>query len=79
MCAFDSLHIKIESPRARMGADGGIARICQRTGLSVAKTSHIVLIAAEILQLRGPVTTQLRSNNAASFRLAYLSLKEQNC
>jgi hypothetical protein len=32
-----------------VGADGGIAGVCEGAGLSVAETSDVVFIAAEVL------------------------------
>ena len=53
MRTLDGLHVQVEGPRARVCADGGIARVGKRTGLSIAETGDIVFVAAEGLLFRG--------------------------
>lgn len=49
MGAFDGLHVEVESSCIRVRAYGGIARVCEGTRLTVAETSDIVFVAAEVL------------------------------
>ena len=54
MCALDGLHIEVERSGPGVGAHGGIARICEGAGLTVAEAGDIVFVSAEVLLLGGP-------------------------
>ena len=54
MCALDGLHVEVDCAGARVGTDGGIARVGQGAGLSIAETGDIVFVSTEILLLGGP-------------------------
>lgn len=54
MRAFDRLHVKVQSPCVGVGANGCIARVCERAGLAIAETGDIVFIATKGLVFCGP-------------------------
>jgi hypothetical protein len=51
---LDRLHVQVDCSRGGVFADGGIARVGKRAGLSVAEASDIVLVATECLLFCGP-------------------------
>lgn len=59
MRSLNRLHVKVEGAGARMSADCGVSRICKWTRLSIAETSNIVFVAAEILLLCSSISYQL--------------------
>lgn len=46
--AFDGFHVEVEHPGFGRGADGGVAGVGERAGLSVAETCDVVFVSAEI-------------------------------
>lgn len=53
MCALDRLHVKVKNAGVGVSSHCGVARVGERAGLSVAETSDVVFIAAEVLLLSG--------------------------
>jgi hypothetical protein len=49
MRSFNRFDVEIEASSRGIGADGGIARVCERTGLFTAETRDVVLVATESL------------------------------
>lgn len=49
MRALDGFDVEIEDTGGGVSADGGIAGVCERAGLSVAEAGDIVFVATEIL------------------------------
>lgn len=54
VCPLDGLHAQVKNASIWMGANGGVTGIGERARLTIAKTSDIVFIAAEILILGSP-------------------------
>lgn len=60
MCALDGLHVEVEGAGLGVCADGGIAGVCERAGLSVAEAGDIVFVATEVLLLGSPDCVRLQ-------------------
>jgi len=54
MCTLDRFYVEVEGTSGGVGADGGISRICEWTRLSVAKSSDVKLVSAEVLVFARP-------------------------
>ena len=51
MLAFDCFHVEVYRTAFGIAADRGIAGVSKRAGLTIAETSDIVFVAAEVLLL----------------------------
>ena len=57
--ALDDFHVEVEDASRWVGADGGIAGVGERAGLTVAEAGDIVFVAAEGLFFGGSVVWTL--------------------
>lgn len=55
MSSFNRLDVQVKSLLGRVLADGSVARVGERTCLTIAKASDIVLVSAEVVSLVGSV------------------------
>lgn len=54
MRPLNRLHVQVDCSRGGVFADGSIARVGKRAGLSIAEAGDIVLVATECLVFCGP-------------------------